>query len=65
MVMFQAAVTIHHLVDEHSPLRGVTMDELRRSETRFMASVECVDKTIRTPVQSEQRYSWDAMRFDE
>ncbi len=65
MVIFPAAVTIRHLIDERSPLYGVTFDDLRRSETRFMASVECVDQTIRAPVQSEQSYAWDAVRFDE
>ena len=65
MVIFPAAVTIRHLIDERSPLYGLTLDSLRESETRFMASVECVNKTIRTPVQSEQSYAWDVVRFDE
>ncbi len=65
LVVFPAAVTIRHLIDERSPLHGVTAESLARSETRFLASVDCVDKMIWAPVQGEHSYTWEEVRFDE
>ena len=65
MVFFPAAVTIRHLIDERSPLHGITPESLARQSLRFMASVECVDKIIQAPVQSEQLYTGKDVRFGE
>lgn len=65
MIFFPAAVTIRHLIDASSPLYGVTAESLRMSGTRFMASIECVDKTLQAPVQNEILYEWDDVRFGE
>ena len=65
MVLFQAAVTLRHLIDEKSPLYGVTPEALAFAETRFMASIECVDKVIRAPLQDEHGFTWHDVRFDE
>ncbi len=65
MIFFPAAVTIRHLIDESSPLYGATPESLEASETRFMASIECVDKTLQAPVQNEILYEWDDVRFGE
>ena len=65
MVIFPAAITIRHVIDERSPLHGVTREALARSGARFMASVECIDKVIQSPVQSECVYSAKDVRFSE
>ena len=65
MVVFPAAITIRHLIDERSPLHGATPESLKKTGTRFMASVECMDKVIQAPVQSESLYSADDVRFGE
>ena len=65
MVFFPAAVTIRHLIDEGSPLHGATPESLRERGTRFMASVECVDKTLQSPVQNEALYDAEDVRFGE
>ncbi len=65
MVIFPAAITIRHLIDARSPLHGVTPEALVKSGTRFMASVECVDKTIQSPVQNEHYYHARDVRFGE
>ena len=65
LVFFPAAVTIRHLIDEQSPLHGLTPESIERQGFRFMASVECVDKTIQAPVRNEQLYGWRDVRFGE
>ncbi len=56
MVIFPAAVTIRHLIDERSPLHGETAASLAQKGARFMASVECIDKVIQAAVQNESVY---------
>ena len=65
LVAFPAALTLRHTIDEHSPLFAVTPEFLRRSETRLMASVVCIDTVIPASVQSQQGYSWRDIRFGE
>ena len=65
MVIFPAAITIRHLIDERSPLHGATPESFARSGIRFLASVECMDKVIQAPVQSEYVYSARDVRFGE
>ncbi len=65
MVVFPAAITIRHLIDERSPLRGATAESIASTGTRFMASVECMDKVLQSPVQSEQVYDARDVRFGE
>ncbi len=65
MVIFPAAITIRHLIDERSPLHGVTPEALTKCGARFMASVECIDKVIQSPVQSEYLYTAKDVRFRE
>jgi inward rectifier potassium channel len=61
--LFPAALTIRHIIDEKSPLHGLTAEELQRSDSRFFASVVCVDTVIPAPVQSQHIYSWRDIRF--
>ena len=63
LIMFPAALTIRHLMDEQSPLHGVTPEELERCDARFMVSVVCVDTVIPAPVQSQWDYSWREVKF--
>ena len=65
MVIFPAAITVRHLIDERSPLHGATPEGLAKCGARFMASVECIDKVIHSPVQNECVYSAKDVRFSE
>ncbi|NJM36779.1 MAG: ATP-sensitive inward rectifier potassium channel 10 [Akkermansiaceae bacterium] len=56
LVIFPAAVTIRHVIDETSPLHGVTYAQLEASATRFMTSIVCIDTVIQAPVQSQMGY---------
>ena len=56
LIVFPAALTLRHTIDEKSPLHGETLASLQASDARFMASVGCVDTVIPAPVQSQQPY---------
>ena len=65
LIVFPAAITIRHLIDEKSPLHGATAATLEASDARLVASVVCVDTVIPAPVQSQQDYTWRDVRFGE
>ncbi|MBV9298820.1 MAG: ATP-sensitive inward rectifier potassium channel 10 [Verrucomicrobia bacterium] len=59
MIAFPVALTLRHMIDESSPLYGLTAEDLKRSDTRLMASIVCIDTVIPAPVQSAIDYSYD------
>ncbi len=63
LIMFPAALTIRHIIDEGSPLFGVTAEQLQRSDARFMTSIVCIDTVIPAPVQSQADYTWRDVHF--
>jgi len=58
LISFPAIITIRHIIDEHSPLHGVTMADVERDDSRFAASIVCIDTVIPAPVQSHHSYTW-------
>jgi inward rectifier potassium channel len=63
LIMFPVALTLRHIIDEQSPLHGMTVDDFERTDTRLMGSVVCVDSVIQAPVQSQQDYGWLDIHF--
>ena len=63
IITFPAALTVRHLLDESSPLYGLTPEMLEAGHMRFTASVVCVDTVVAAAVQSWQHYSWKDVRF--
>ena len=63
LTLFPAAITLRHIIDEQSPLHGVTPEALESGDCRFVASIVCVDTVIPAPVQSQHDYSWRDVRF--
>ncbi len=63
LIIFPAAMILRHIIDESSQLHGMTFDDLRDSDSRFIASVSCVDTVLQAPVQSLQTYGWENIRF--
>ena len=63
LIIFPSAVTIRHVIDETSPLHGVTPAQLAASATRFMTSIVCIDTVIQAPVQSQTGYVAGDVRF--
>ena len=59
IIAFPVALTVRHVIDESSPLYGMTPEDLVRSDTRLMASIVCLDTVIPAPVQSATDYSCD------
>ena len=59
MIAFSVVMTLRHVIDESSPLYGMTPESLRECDARFMASIVCIDPVIPAPVQSAADYSCD------
>ncbi len=64
VIVFPSALTIRHLIDESSPLFGVTPEQLQQWEARFLTSIVCIDTVIQAPVQSHFDYTWRDVCFD-
>ena len=62
LILFPAIITIRHIIDEHSPLHGLTVADMERDESRFSASIVCIDTVIPAPVQSHYGYTWRDIR---
>ncbi len=56
LISFPAALTLRHVIDESSPLFGLTQQDLKLADSRMLASVVCVDPVIQAPVQSQTEY---------
>jgi inward rectifier potassium channel len=63
LIMFPSALTIRHTIDENSPLFGISAAEFAKSDTRFMASIVCIDTVTQSPVQSQADYHTGDVRF--
>lgn len=57
---FSTSWTVNHIIDENSPLFGVSENELQRSEVEFLILLKAFDETFAQTVNT--RYSY---RFDE
>ena len=65
MARFPAALTIRHTIDEGSPLYGQTREALEECDAFFLAEVISVETLMAAPVQSQQDYAVDDIRWDE
>jgi inward rectifier potassium channel len=64
LILFPAVITIRHIIDERSPLHGLTLADMERDDFHFTASVVCIDTVIPAPVQSYYSYTWKDIRQD-
>ena len=64
LIAFPAALTIRHRIDETSPLYGLTAEDLKRNDTRILASIVCIDTVIPAPIQSAVDYSHDEILWN-
>jgi inward rectifier potassium channel len=62
---FPAALTLRHVIDEHSPLYGATPESLEAARVVLIASVVGIDPVIPAAVQTQQDYTWRDVRFGE
>jgi inward rectifier potassium channel len=56
LINFPAALTVRHVIDETSPLFGLTPEDFKMSDSRMLASIVCIDPVIQAPVQSQTEY---------
>ena len=63
LIAFPVALTIRHIIDEKSPLYGMTAADLQKHDARILASIVCIDSVIPAPVQSQQDYIWSDVLF--
>jgi inward rectifier potassium channel len=63
LIAFPVAITLRHIIDEKSPLHGMTARDLEACSARIMTSVVCIDTVIPAPVQSQQAYTWEDIQF--
>lgn len=65
LIVFPTALTLRHTIDEQSPLYGETLETLRASDARLVASIVCIETVIPATVQTARDYSWRDIRFGE
>jgi inward rectifier potassium channel len=63
LIAFPVAVTIRHIIDESSPLHGLTREDMEKCDGRILTSIVCIDTVISAPVQSQYDYTWRDIRF--
>lgn len=64
VIVFPTALTIRHVIDENSPLFGVTPEQMEQWDARVLTSIVCIDTVIQAPVQSQFDYTWKDVEFD-
>jgi inward rectifier potassium channel len=64
LILFPAIITIRHIIDERSPLHGLTLTDLEKDDSRFITSIVCIDTVIPAPVQSHHDYTWRDIRWN-
>lgn len=65
LTLFPAALTLMHVIDESSPLYGITREEIVASDMRLVASISGVDTVIPAAMQSHHGYDSEDIRFGE
>jgi inward rectifier potassium channel len=65
LIVFPAALTLRHVIDETSPLWGATPETLEAGRTILIVSVIGIDPVIAAAVQAQQDYTWRDVRFGE
>ena len=65
LALFPAALTLRHVIDEHSPLYGATAESLEASRAMLIVSVVGIDPVIPAAVQTQKDYLPADISFDQ
>ena len=65
LALFPAALTLRHVIDEHSPLYGATAESLEASRAMLIVSVVGIDPVIPAAVQTQKDYLPTDILFDQ
>ena len=61
---FQLSWTLLHIIDDASPLSGLTPQDIERDEGRFMLSINGLDETSAQTVHARKQFSWQDLRWN-
>jgi inward rectifier potassium channel len=64
LIAFPVVLTLRHVIDEESPLCGMTPEDFQRLDVRIMASIVGVDTVTVAPVQSHSDYNYDQIEWN-
>jgi inward rectifier potassium channel len=64
LISFPAALTVRHVIDETSPLHGLTAEDLKLTDSRMLASIVCTDPVIQDRVQTQTEYVHDQIAWN-
>lgn len=62
---FNLPWTAMHPIDEHSPLRGETLDSLRQTKAVLLVALTGVDETVAQALHARHTYSVDEILWDQ
>ena len=65
LISFPAALTLRHMIDESSPLHGLTAEDLKLTDSRMLVSVVCVDPVIQARVQTQTEYVHEQITWNQ
>jgi inward rectifier potassium channel len=65
LISFPAALTVRHVIDETSPLHGLTAQDLKLTDTRMLASIVCTDPVIQARVQTQTEYLYEQIAWNQ
>jgi inward rectifier potassium channel len=64
LISVPAALTLRHVIDETSPLFGLTPEDMKLADCRMLASIVCVDPVMQAPVQSQTEYVCEQLTWN-
>jgi inward rectifier potassium channel len=64
LISVPAALTLRHVIDETSPLFGLTPQDMKLADCRMLASIVCVDPVMQAPVQSQTEYICEQLTWN-
>jgi inward rectifier potassium channel len=62
--LFALSWTVRHYIDEHSPLRGVTHEDMQKAQMGFLASLTGTDETFAQPIIARRAYAPDDIVYN-
>ncbi len=62
--MFSLGWNLFHVIDQHSPLYQLNLQQLEQQQARLILSVDGIDETTSQHLRARHIYSWDTLRLN-
>ncbi|RDJ00543.1 potassium channel protein [Dyella solisilvae] len=62
--VFNLSWSLMHVIDEHSPLHGLTDESLRENEAMLLLSIEGIDETTSQAMLARHQWNWREWRWN-